>query len=186
MPGTKENLRTLFCLRRPLCAGEACSFQVDIMAHPPTPLTLASSLRVDPVGGDFIAAQKRGLRALSARQRVCVCMYERHMTMCAHAADICPYDLRDRARTHPLAERRCHARAAGIHSSMDDAIGMARSAQRRSPIARLAEGRRAVSATQAHWLLGAMRRPQLSAANAAARAVKAVAPANARPRRGDS
>ena len=46
-----------------LCAGEACSFQVDIMAHPPTPLTLASSLRVDPVGGYFIAAQKRGLRA---------------------------------------------------------------------------------------------------------------------------
>ena len=68
------------------------------MAHPPTPLTLASSLRVDPVGGYFIAAQKRGLRALCARQRVCVCMYERHMTMCAHAADICPYDLRDRER----------------------------------------------------------------------------------------
>ena len=95
----------------------------------------------------------------TCRKRVCVCMYERHMTMCAHAADICPYDLRDRARTLTLAER-CHARAAGIHSSMDDAIGMARSAQRRSPIARLAERRRAVSATQAHWLLGAMRRPQ--------------------------
>ena len=84
-------------------------FQVDIMAHPPTPLTLASSLRVDPVGGYFIAAQKRGLRALCARQRVCVCMYERHMTMCAHAADICPYDLRDRART--LTLERCAMRA---------------------------------------------------------------------------
>ena len=29
-------------------------------AHPPTPLTLASSLRVDPVGGHFVAAQKGG------------------------------------------------------------------------------------------------------------------------------
>ena len=182
MPGTKENLRTPFVSDGPSAPGRRL-FQVDIMAHPPTPLTLASSLRVDPVGGYFIAAQKRGLRALCARQRVCVCMYERHMTMCAHAADICPYDLRDRARTLTLAERRCHARAAGIHSSMDDRNGPINTAP---IIARLAEGRRAVSATQAHWLLGAMRRPQLSAANAAARAVKAVAPANARPRRGDS
>ena len=38
-------------LRGPLCAGAALMFQVDILAHPPTPLTLASSLRVDPVGG---------------------------------------------------------------------------------------------------------------------------------------
>ena len=68
MPGTKENLRTSFVSDGPSAPGRRL-FQVDIMAHPPTPLTLASSLRVDPVGGYFIAAQKRGLRALCARQK---------------------------------------------------------------------------------------------------------------------
>ena len=64
-----------------------------------------------------------------------------------------------------------------VHSSMDDRNGPINTAPM---IARLAEGRRAVSATQAHGC------HETSAANAAARAVKAVAPANARPRRGDS
>ena len=46
-----------FCLRRPLCAGEAF-VPGDVISHPPTPLTLASSLRVDPVGGYFCCCAK--------------------------------------------------------------------------------------------------------------------------------
>ena len=38
------------------------------MAHAPTPLTLASSLRVDPVGGYFVAAQKGGRACRPGRE----------------------------------------------------------------------------------------------------------------------